>query len=272
VLPGILGFDPRYQFIHEEDIVGALEHAARNDLDGIYNAGADGVLVLSEIASLLGKPLAPVLPPWGTGIVAGQIRRLGMRIPTELLNQLRYGRGVDNRRLKASGYEYRYTTRETVQKFAEHLRLKPLLSRAREPYRYEQEVEEFLRRSPSVRVSNERAGTAWRPSERELSALERAIAVVRAEEGADDGGQVNRPPSRHEPPAAPPEPPAPASEPGYGALSAAEVIELLPSLERRDVARLREVETAHQGRKEVLTAIDRILARTGASDAGAPAQ
>src|SRR5829696_1610169 len=269
VLPGILGFDPRYQFIHEEDIVGALEHAARNDLDGIYNAGADGVLVLSEIASLLGKPLAPVLPPWGTGIVAGQIRRLGMRIPTELLNQLRYGRGVDNRRLKATGYEYRYTTREAVQKFAEHLRLAPLLSRAREPYRYEQEVEEFLRWSPSVRVSNDKAGKAWRPSQRELSELERAIAIVRAEEdGSDDAGQVNRPPSRHNAT----NPPAVPREPRYAALSAAEVIELLPSLERRDVARLREVEASHEGRKEVLTAIDRILARTGAPDPGTPAQ
>jgi UDP-glucose 4-epimerase len=257
VLPAILGFDPRYQFIHEDDIVGALEHAAGNDLDGIFNAGGDGVLVLSEVAALLGKPMAPVLPPWGTGIVAGQARRLGMRIPTELLNQLRYGRGVDNRRLKATGYDYRYTSREAVQRFAEHLRIRPLLSSAREPYRYEQEVEEFLRWSPSVQVTNERAGKRWRPSERELSELERAIAVVRAEEdeGGDDGSQVNRPPGAR--PAA--EPDRAPREPGYGALSASEVIDLLPSLDPRDVRRLRDVEAAHQGRKEVLAAIDRIL-------------
>src|SRR3954453_5724095 len=31
VVTGILGFDPRYQFIHEDDIVGALEHATRHD-------------------------------------------------------------------------------------------------------------------------------------------------------------------------------------------------------------------------------------------------
>ena len=58
-VPGILGFDPRYQFIHEDDIVGALHHAALNDLPGIYNAAPDGVLALSEIASLLGKPYLP---------------------------------------------------------------------------------------------------------------------------------------------------------------------------------------------------------------------
>ena len=73
VVPGILGFDPRYQFIHEDDIVGVLEHAVREELPGVYNAAADGVLVLSEIAGLLGKPFAPLLPPWGTGLAAAPL-------------------------------------------------------------------------------------------------------------------------------------------------------------------------------------------------------
>ena len=68
-----------------------------------------------------------------------------------MLLQLRYGRGLDNRRLKAAGFTYRYTTRETVQAFAEHLRLRSVLKGVQEPYRYEKEVEDFLRWSPSVR-------------------------------------------------------------------------------------------------------------------------
>ena len=28
-VPMILGFDPRYQFVHEDDVVHALEHAVR---------------------------------------------------------------------------------------------------------------------------------------------------------------------------------------------------------------------------------------------------
>jgi UDP-glucose 4-epimerase len=149
VIPSILGFDPRYQLIHEEDIVRVLEHAVREDLPGVYNAAADGVLALSEIAGLLGKPLLPALPPWGTGLVAGPLKRLGLRMPEEMLNQLRYGRGLDNRKLKAAGFRFRYTTRETVARFAEHLRVRHL--RDGEGYRYEREVDEFLRYSPSVR-------------------------------------------------------------------------------------------------------------------------
>ena len=150
-IPCILGFDPRYQFIHEDDLVGVLRFAAEHDLPGVYNAAADGVLALSEVASLLGKPLAPILPPWGASLAATALRPAGIRIPAEVLNQLRYGRGQDNRKLKGAGYAFAYTSREAVLKHAEAMRVRSLRRDEGEPYRYEREVEEFLRWSPSVR-------------------------------------------------------------------------------------------------------------------------
>ncbi len=149
-IPGVLGFDPRFQLIHRDDVVGVLAHAARAGLSGAYNAAGDGVLVLSEIATLLGKPFLPVLPPWGLGFAAAQLRRLGARVPVELVRQLRYGRGLDNRRLKATGYRYAYTTREAVLRLGAEQRLRPLLGPGSEPYRYDPNLEEFLRWSPSV--------------------------------------------------------------------------------------------------------------------------
>ena len=154
-VPGILGFDPRYQFIHEDDIVGVLHHAATHDLPGVFNAAPDGVLVLSEVASLLGKPFAPLLPPWGTSLATAALGPLGLDIPDVVRRQLRFGRGLDNRRLKLAGYRFSLTTRETVQAFAEALRLAPLRESAGAPYQYEREVEEFLRYSPSVRRPGE---------------------------------------------------------------------------------------------------------------------
>jgi UDP-glucose 4-epimerase len=150
-IPCILGFDPRYQFIHEDDLVGVLRFAAETELAGVYNAAADGVLALSEVASLLGRPLAPLLPPWGTSLAAAALRPTGLRLPEEVLNQLRYGRGQDNRKLKGAGYNFGYTSREAVLKHAEALRVRGLRRGEGEPYRYEREVEEFLRWSPSVR-------------------------------------------------------------------------------------------------------------------------
>jgi UDP-glucose 4-epimerase len=162
LVPMVLGFDPRIQFVHEDDVVHALEHAAFHVTPGVYNVSADGVLALSEVIDLLGKRPLPVLPPWGTGLVAGPLRRLGFRIPDEVVNQLRFGRGVDNRLLKATGFRYGYTTRETVLKLGEHLRLAPVIRGVEQAYTYEREVEEFLRWSPYVRREHpgERGGVA----------------------------------------------------------------------------------------------------------------
>jgi UDP-glucose 4-epimerase len=107
----------------------------------------------------------PVLPPWGSVLAARQLRRLGLRIPVELLGQLRFGRGLDNRRLKATGYIYRYTTREAVLKLHAHEGGRPLLGSGRDSYQYEREVEEFLRWSPSVRGAPVAGGSSPDPSQ-----------------------------------------------------------------------------------------------------------
>jgi UDP-glucose 4-epimerase len=220
-IPGILGFDPRFQFIHEDDLAGCLEHAVRNDLPGVYNGGGDGVLVLSEIAGLLGKPLLPLLPPVGTGLAASLLRRAGARISPETLGLLRYGRGLDNRKLKATGYRYRYTSRESVIKLREHQRLAAIAGANQEAYRYERDVEEFLRRSPSVRP------TARRP----------APAPVNLAPG-----------ERRQPHDAP-------DSSAFEDLGANELIALLPSLEPAALDELAAHERDHAARPEVMRAI-----------------
>jgi UDP-glucose 4-epimerase len=151
-VPMVLGFDPRLQFVHEDDVVHALEHAALESIPGTFNGAADGVLALSEAIDLIGKRALPILPPFGAGLLAAPLRRLGFRIPDEMMNLLRFGRGVDNRLYKLAGFEYGYTSRETVIRLGEHLRLAPILrGRHDEGYQYEREVEEFLRWSPHVR-------------------------------------------------------------------------------------------------------------------------
>jgi UDP-glucose 4-epimerase len=149
-VPMVLGFDPRIQFVHEDDVVHALEHCVFHDTPGVFNVAADGVLSLSEAASVLGKRTAPVLPPWGTGLVAGPLRSLGFKVPSEMLNLMRFGRGLDNRRFKATGFDYGHTSREAVAKLGQHLRLDPVMRGVEGGYTYEREVEEFLRWSPHV--------------------------------------------------------------------------------------------------------------------------
>jgi UDP-glucose 4-epimerase len=265
-VPMILGFDPRYQFVHEEDVVHALEHAVRNTLPGIYNVAADGVLSLSEVAGLLGKPYAPVLPPWGTGIATSLLRRVGLNVPPEMQNQLRFGRGVDNRRYKAAGFRYGHTSRETVIALAEHLRLHPLMRGAGEPYRYEREVEEFLRWSPHVRNARPDGSGLSRD---QLAELQRALGELTEGQrrAAAPEPKPRKPPEPKPRPAAPP-PGAPVDH--YDDLESEEVISLLGSLEPADLRVLRDYEQGHAGRSSVLGAIDSVLARSGDASGVAP--
>ncbi len=249
VVPMILGFDPRYQFVHEDDVVRALAHVVERSLPGVYNIAGDGVLVLSEVAGLLGRSYAPVLPPWGTGAAAAVARRLGLNFPPEMLGQLRYGRGIDNRKLKATGFRYRYTSRESVIKLAEHMRLHPILREIQEPYHYEREVEEFLRWSPNVRDSARRGDRQLSP--RRLVELEQAL-----EQGLDAGGATASPPE------------VPSARLGidrYDDLTASEILPMLGALEPEQLTALKEHERRSGGRRTVLAAIDKALSRATAS-------
>jgi UDP-glucose 4-epimerase len=95
--------------------------------------------------------------------LAGPLRGLGLRIPDEMWNQLRFGRGLDNRAFKASGFRYGYTTREAVLGFGEYLRLGRVMRGVEREYTYEREVEEFLRWSPHVRREREGAAVDHEP-------------------------------------------------------------------------------------------------------------
>jgi UDP-glucose 4-epimerase len=264
MVPMILGFDPRYQFVHEDDVVHALEHPVKSNIPGTYNVAGDGVLALSEVAGLLGKTWAPVLPFWGTGLAALALRRVGLQIPPEMLKQLRFGRGVDNRRFKSTGFGYSYTSKETVEKLAEHLRLHPIARGAQEPYRYEREVEEFLRWSPHVKGARQR-DQAVNLSPTDLRELQRMLSQSR-----EHPQPAPEPPApAHREPEPPPEP-EPPREPvdHYDDLEAEEIVTMLASLEVSDLEVLRDYERSHASRDGVLSAIESVLARRVAPSRG----
>ena len=60
----LLGFDPMMQMIHEDDVVGALVHAARNDLPGVFNLAAEDPMPLSRILRLARRFPAHIFHPF----------------------------------------------------------------------------------------------------------------------------------------------------------------------------------------------------------------
>jgi UDP-glucose 4-epimerase len=110
----------------------------------------DGLVPWSEVAAICGKRTFP-LPPFGMGLLSGPLSRLGLLdLPAELLDLLRHGRGVDNRRLKQAGFEYRYTSAGAVADFVEALRIRHVVGASETAYQYERDVEQFFRHSPAV--------------------------------------------------------------------------------------------------------------------------
>jgi UDP-glucose 4-epimerase len=146
VIPTVFGFDPRIQFLDEDDAVSALEHATRQDCRGTYNVAGAGVVVLSQAISLLGKLNAPVLPFVGGTMAMRLLDRLGLvAFPPEFVRLLQYGRVVDTTRLHEElGFVPSRTTMETVLEYGRRRRVRGLVDDAA-PYRYEAELEEFLR-------------------------------------------------------------------------------------------------------------------------------
>jgi UDP-glucose 4-epimerase len=149
VVPSIFGFDPRFQFVHEHDVVRSILFVLDHDLAGIYNVAGDGLLPWSEVVALCGKRTIP-MPPVATGLATWPLNRIGAPLPPELLDLLRYGRGMDNRRLKEAGYRYEYTSAGAVRAFIESVRLRQTVGSSSPSYTYERDVEQFFRHSPAV--------------------------------------------------------------------------------------------------------------------------
>ena len=155
VVPEILGFDPRLQFIHEDDVVDALMYAINNEIPGVYNVGSDGALPWSEVCAIVGKRRV-ALPFAFTNLAAEPARVFGLwDLPPEAMQLLRFGRSIDNARYKRAGFRYNYTTATTVEAFAQALRLQGTIGDASPSYRYQREVEDFFRHSPAVVRSTE---------------------------------------------------------------------------------------------------------------------
>ncbi|MBW1602632.1 NAD-dependent epimerase/dehydratase family protein [Streptomyces sp. JJ66] len=123
VLPTVFGYDPRLQFVHEDDALAVLSLAAGEPRRGSYSAGTfniagDGVVLLSQCARRLGRPTLPLLLPALTW-AGTALRAVGVRdISPEQVRLLTHGRVVDTAMMRHSlGFEPAYTTADTLADF-----------------------------------------------------------------------------------------------------------------------------------------------------------
>ena len=119
VVPRVLGFDPRLQFLHIDDLMAVLTHAVRNDVAGTFNVAGDGVILLSQALRRLGRPGVPV-PSFALSGLGSTLGRSGLvDFSPEQQRFLTFGRGMDTTRMRdVLGFEPGYTTAEAFADFA----------------------------------------------------------------------------------------------------------------------------------------------------------
>lgn len=123
ILPSVLGFDPRLQFLALDDALEIFAQSVVHDRPGTFNAAGDGVVMLSQAARRLGKPLLP-LPPFGFAAAARRlVRAMGSDIPPDLHRLLTFGRAVDTSALREIfGFELTRTSEQTFEDFRRSVR------------------------------------------------------------------------------------------------------------------------------------------------------
>jgi UDP-glucose 4-epimerase len=112
------GSDTPIQFIHEDDVIGAIVAILRRRGRGAFNLAPPDTLTLREAVALTNKPALP-LPFSVLAPIAALTWKLGIspyKVPASFLDFMRYPWVLDSSRLRAEiGYSFRYSSRETLE-------------------------------------------------------------------------------------------------------------------------------------------------------------
>jgi UDP-glucose 4-epimerase len=118
VIPTVLGFDPRMQFIHEDDGLEAIRCAVLRPRRGTYNIAGDGVLLLSQAIRRTRRATIAV-PRLFFSTVGRSLGTTGLAdFSPEAVRHLTYGRGLDTTAMRQLlGFEPVWTSEEAFMQF-----------------------------------------------------------------------------------------------------------------------------------------------------------
>lgn len=114
-VPVILGFDPLFQFIHEDDLVAALARTVEKRPRGVFNVAGPQPLPLSRVVRQAGRVAVHLPEP----VVASLLGRFGLpKLPRGALTHVKYPVVVDARAFRAAtGFAHTYDEVATIDTF-----------------------------------------------------------------------------------------------------------------------------------------------------------
>ncbi|MGB3483923.1 MAG: SDR family oxidoreductase [Mycobacterium sp.] len=128
VVPTVVGRDARLQLLHEQDALGALEHATVAGKPGTFNVGASGIIMMSQAIRRSGRLPMP-LPTIGVRAMDSLLRAAGgAELNRDQLAYISYGRVMDITRMRTElGYEPKWTTLEAFDDYVRGRGLTPIV-------------------------------------------------------------------------------------------------------------------------------------------------
>jgi UDP-glucose 4-epimerase len=118
VVPRVMGFDARLQFLHPSDAVAALLLATYRDVPGTFNVGAADIVALSQALRKMGRP-SVLVPQSAAPLVATLVRQARLvDFSTDQIDALTYGRAMDTSRFTAeTGFVPQYSSLAALEEF-----------------------------------------------------------------------------------------------------------------------------------------------------------
>lgn len=134
-VPSILGFDPMFQFMHEDDVASAIVRALDARVRGVYNVAGPQPVPLSVVVRGTGRALVPV----PEGIFRAMLGRFGMpKLPPGAVSHIKYPVVVDASAFrKATGFQHRIDEVEAMEAYRKAFPVPP-------PNRFEQTLARLL--------------------------------------------------------------------------------------------------------------------------------
>jgi UDP-glucose 4-epimerase len=119
-VPTLLGFDPLWQAIHEDDAANALQLALHADASGEFNVVAEGVLPFSGLVQLAGARPVPLPPPLAKAALHTLEAAGVSNVATHLLDFLRFSWVAEGKQAKeALGFSPRYSAGDAARALRE---------------------------------------------------------------------------------------------------------------------------------------------------------
>jgi UDP-glucose 4-epimerase len=118
LVPRIMGFDARLQFLHPSDAVEALLLVTHREVHGTFNVAAADIVTLSQAVRRMGRPSIWV-PRAAAPLVASLVRQAHLLdFSADQIDALTYGRAMDTTRFTSeTGFVPRLSSLRALEEF-----------------------------------------------------------------------------------------------------------------------------------------------------------